>query len=161
MGRLDRDSEGLLFFTNDKRLNDLLLNPTHRHEREYWVQVEGNPQKDELLPLEKGIKIKNYQTLPAKVHLLELPLNLPERIPPIRYRKTIPTAWLSLTLTEGRNRQVRHMTAAIGYPTLRLVRVRIENILLKDLEVAQVRRLEKKKVQDLSESLSLPRERER
>lgn len=140
IGRLDMDSEGLLILTNDKELTDYLLNPRNRHEREYYVQVEGVPSEEALEQLRKGVEIKRGITLPAKVKLIEDP-HFPERVPPIRERKTIPTSWISLTLVEGKNRQVRKMTASVGLPTLRLIRVRIENILLDKLKNGEVREL--------------------
>lgn len=140
VGRLDLDSEGLLLLTNDKTLTDYLLNPKNKHEREYFVQVEGIPTEQELQKLRDGIILKDGKTLPAKVKVIDNP-NFPQRIPPIRERKNIPTSWLSLTLLEGKNRQVRRMTAAIGYPTLRLVRVRMKNILLGNLEIGGVKKM--------------------
>jgi 23S rRNA pseudouridine2457 synthase len=123
VGRLDRDSEGLLLLTNHGLLQHRVAHRQFAHPRTYWVQVERIPTEGELEPLRQGIQIQNYQTRPAQVHLLAQAPDLPARVPPIRDRKTIPTCWLEITLTEGRNRQVRHMTAAIGFPTLRLVRV--------------------------------------
>ncbi len=148
VGRLDMDSEGLLILTNDKELTDFLLNPKNRHEREYFVQVEGLPAEDALDKLKQGIVIKGEKTLPAKVKVIEEP-GFPERIPPIRERKNIPTSWISLTLFEGKNRQVRKMTAAVGLPTLRLIRVRIENIHLAGLARGEVRPLRKEEVDSL------------
>ena len=148
VGRLDMDSEGLLILTNDKELTDFLLNPKNRHEREYFVQVEGLPAEDALDKLKQGIVIKGEKTLPAKVKVIEEP-GFPERIPPIRERKNIPTSWISLTLFEGKNRQVRKMTAAVGLPTLRLIRVRIENIHLTGLARGEVRPLRKEEIESL------------
>jgi len=122
-GRLDYDSEGLLFLTNHGRLQHLLCDPQFAHPRTYWVQVEQIPDENALNRLRKGITIQNYQTRPAQVDLLPDDPPLPPRFPPIRYRQSIPTSWLEMTLTEGKNRQVRRMTAAVGFPTLRLVRV--------------------------------------
>ncbi|MBZ0199991.1 MAG: pseudouridine synthase [Ignavibacteriaceae bacterium] len=139
-GRLDLDSEGLLLLTNDKELTHFLLNPKNKHEREYYVQVEGVPDISALKRLENGLIIENKKTLAAKAKIINNP-NFPQRMPPVRFRKTIPTSWLSLTLIEGRNRQVRKMTAAIGYPTLRLVRVRILNLLLDDLKPGEVKEI--------------------
>jgi len=137
VGRLDYDSEGLLLMTNDKQLNHRLLHPTFMHEREYWSQVEGIPSLQELSQMENGININVngilYKTKKSKALILEDIRNVPERNPPIRYRKNIPTTWISLTLIEGKNRQVRKMTAAIGYPTLRLIRYRIGNLTLGDM----------------------------
>lgn len=138
VGRLDYDSEGLLLLTNDKALNHKLLNPAFRHHREYWVQVEGDINDKALIQLEKGVSInvdgKMYKTLPATAWKFLSEPAVPERNPPIRFRKSIPTSWLSLVLQEGRNRQVRKMTAAVGYPTLRLVRRRIESLTVEGLE---------------------------
>ncbi len=150
VGRLDMDSEGLLIITNDKSLTDYLLNPKNRHEKEYYVQVEGIPNQEVLRRLEKGIVIENKKTLPAKVNIIDDP-GFQQRVPPIRERKTIPTTWMSITITEGRNRQVRKMTAAVGYPTLRLVRVRIKNLLLGNLNVGEVRELKLNEIKELKD----------
>jgi len=150
VGRLDMDSEGLLLLTNDKDLTDSLLNPKQKHEREYLAQVEGIPTADALKQLCEGVNIERNKTLPAKVKLITDP-NFPPRVPPIRERKTIPTSWISLTIVEGRNRQVRKMTAAVGFPTLRLVRVRIKNILLGKLKLGEVRELTEKEIKLLKE----------
>jgi 23S rRNA pseudouridine2457 synthase len=148
VGRLDMDSEGLLLLTNDKQLTDYLLNPKNKHEREYFVQVEGIPTEEALRQLSLGVVIEGKKTLPAKAKLISDP-NFPPRIPPIRERKTIPTSWISLTLIEGRNRQVRKMTAAVGFPTLRLVRVRIKNLILDDLKVGKVKEIVEKEIEAL------------
>lgn len=140
IGRLDMDSEGLLLLSNDKSLVDYLLNPNNSHEREYLAQVEGLPTDEEMKKFKKDLLIENKLTLPAKIGIIDLP-NFPERIPPIRKRKNIPTCWLKVIITEGRNRQVRKMTAAIGHPTLRLIRVRIKNIHLGDLLPGEIREL--------------------
>jgi 23S rRNA pseudouridine2457 synthase len=124
-GRLDYDSEGLLFLTNHGRLQHLLCDPQFAHPRTYWVQVERIPDLNALEKLRQGLPIQDYRTRPAIVNLLDFEPDLPPREPPIRYRKSVPTAWLEITLTEGRNRQVRRMTAAVGYPTLRLIRTAI------------------------------------
>lgn len=155
VGRLDKDSEGLLFLTNDKKLNYRLLHPKFGHEREYWVQVEGSPTLKDLLPLEKGVLIQDEKTKPAKVKILGETVDVPERVPPIRSRKTVPTTWISLTLTEGKNRQVRKMTAAAGFPTLRLIRVRIENLNLDTLKSGEVRELTKEELTVLTKKLKL------
>jgi 23S rRNA pseudouridine2457 synthase len=138
VGRLDRDSEGLLLLTNDGLLQHRLSDPRYRHPRTYWVQVEGIPSPNDITPLHQGIQLKDGKTRPAQVHIIPEP-DLPERNPPIRYRKTVPTTWLEITLTEGRNRQVRRMTAAIGYPTLRLVRVSLAGLGLGDLKPGEWR----------------------
>ena len=140
VGRLDMDSEGLLFLTNDKSITDKLLNPKNKNEKEYYVQVEGSPTKEALQKLREGVVIEGKKTLPAKTKLIGDPKFQP-RIPPIRERKNIPTSWISLAISEGRNRQVRKMTAAVGYPTLRLVRVRIKNIFLGGLKSGETRKL--------------------
>lgn len=150
VGRLDKDSEGLLLLTNDKALNHYLLNPRFGHKRTYMVQVEGIPNKEALHNLEKGVAIKvdgkMYITRPAQAGLKKNAPLLPERDPPIRYRKTVPDSWLELTLTEGKNRQVRKMTAAAGYPTLRLVRWSIEGVNIEGFEVGEVREFQKEEI---------------
>jgi len=130
-GRLDRDSEGLLLLTDDGALQHQLTDPRFGHPRTYWVQVEGVADEKALARLRAGVKIRDYRTRPAKVRLLAAEPALPPREPPVRFRKRVPTSWLEITLTEGRNRQVRRMTAAVGHPTLRLVRVRIGSLELK------------------------------
>jgi 23S rRNA pseudouridine2457 synthase len=150
VGRLDKDSEGLLILTNDKSLTDYLLNPKQRHEKEYFVQVEGIPTKEDLKKLAGGVIIEGKKTLPANAKIISDP-KIPERVPPIRERKNIPTSWISLTITEGRNRQVRKMTAAIGFPTLRLVRVRIKNIFLGNMSCGEVRILTIEEVSGLKQ----------
>ncbi len=125
LGRLDADSEGMLLLSDEPGLNTRLLDPAQAHVREYWAQVEGIPAEATLAQLARGVKIGGYQTQPCRVRRLEPAPAPPPRTPPIRQRKSIPDCWLSLELTEGKNRQVRRMTAAIGHPTLRLIRVRI------------------------------------
>jgi 23S rRNA pseudouridine2457 synthase len=133
LGRLDADSEGLLLLSDEAGLNSRLLDPQHAHRREYWVQVEGSPSDAALAQLAQGVTIGDYRTLPAHAQRLPAPPALAPRNPPVRVRKTIPDTWLSLELTEGKNRQVRRMTAAVGHPTLRLVRARIGEFTLGDL----------------------------
>jgi 23S rRNA pseudouridine2457 synthase len=144
VGRLDKDSEGLLLLTNDKSINNKLLDPKNKHPRTYWAQVEGVPSEQDLAPFSTGIKIKTnkeyYTTKPARVRILDN-VEIYDRNPPIRYRKYIPETWLEIQLTEGKNRQVRKMTAAIGFPTLRLVRVAIGNLELGDLKPGELRML--------------------
>ena len=140
-GRLDWDSEGLLLLTNHGQLQHRLCDPKFGHQRTYWVQVERIPDEYAIQQLESGVVIKNYRTRPAKVKLLPNPPSLPERNPPIRFRKTVPTGWLEITLTEGKNRQVRRMTAAVGFPTLRLVRSKIGNLQLDNLQPGEWRYL--------------------
>jgi 23S rRNA pseudouridine2457 synthase len=137
VGRLDFDSEGLLILTDDPALNSRLLDPVHGHSRTYWAQVENVPNTRQLDGLRKGVVIEKVKTKPAVARLLPADPDLPDRIPPIRSRRKIPTAWLELILTEGRNRQVRKMTASVGCPTLRLVRAAIGNLTLSSLELKQ------------------------
>jgi 23S rRNA pseudouridine2457 synthase len=138
VGRLDYDSEGLLILTNDKNLNHRLLDPKFAHEREYWVQVDGAVTPEAVAQLQKGVTInidgKDYRTRSAKARLFGEEPTVPERNPPIRFRKSIPAPWISLTLNEGKNRQVRKMTAATGYPTLRLIRYRIERLTIAGMQ---------------------------
>lgn len=149
VGRLDKDSEGLLILTNDNKLNHWLLNPAFRHKRTYWVQVEGQITDEAILQLSQGIDIKinkkTYHTLPAEAKILAPP-KLPDRDPPIRFRKNVPDSWLELTLSEGKNRQVRRMCAKVGFPVLRLVRVRIEKVLLDGMDIGEVRIYDPKEV---------------
>lgn len=161
IGRLDADSEGLLLLSDEPELNQRLLHPRHAHEREYWAQVERLPSADALKELSGGVTIQGRRTLPCRAWLLDpqpvvtefpspgLPVTpspsgeerdevrrvprIPPRIPPIRFRKSVPDCWMGLELVEGKNRQVRRMTAAIGHPTLRLIRVRVGNFRLAEL----------------------------
>jgi len=150
VGRLDHDSEGLLILTNDSKLNHQLLDPKHKHEREYYVQVEGSITKEALHKLEQGVEIsvdgKKHKTQPSKAKAFVNDPRLPERNPPIRFRQEIPTSWISLTLTEGKNRQVRRMTAQVGFPTLRLVRYRIERITLEGMQPGDIVELSKEDI---------------
>ncbi|MBI9033350.1 MAG: pseudouridine synthase [Bacteroidales bacterium] len=136
VGRLDHDSEGLLLLTNDKKLNHRLLDPEYKHWRTYWVQVEGDVTPEAIKALKEGVDInlkgKIHHTLPARVKKIEAP-GLPERVPPIRERKSIPTSWIEISLCEGKNRQVRRMTAKVAFPTLRLLRSRIESLTIQDM----------------------------
>ncbi|MEM8611983.1 MAG: pseudouridine synthase [Cyanobacteria bacterium P01_H01_bin.105] len=153
VGRLDRDSEGLLLLTDDGPLQHRLCHPRFDHPRTYWVQVERIPDADSLEQLRQGVTIRNYRTRPAQVKRLSTAPPLPPRIPPIRFRKQVPTAWLEITLCEGKNRQVRRMTAAVGFPTLRLVRVNIGHLHLDHLHPGQWRYLsvdEQKKLSQLT-----------
>ena len=153
VGRLDYDSEGLLLLTNDKSLNAQLLHPQRAHERVYWVQVEGAVTPDALERLNKGVVInidgKQHKTLPAKARLIKEEPDLPPRNPPIRFRQHIPVSWISLSLTEGKNRQVRRMTAAVGFPTLRLVRWQIRAATIRGLQPGEYRMLEAAEVKNL------------
>jgi len=150
VGRLDYDSEGLLLLTNDTNLNYRLLHPQFRHEREYWVQVDGNIDTAALDRLKAGVDItvdgKSFHTAPCRAGIFEKAPHLPERNPPIRYRKNIPSPWIWITLTEGKNRQVRKMTAAAGFPTLRLVRYRIARITLDTMQPGEQRELTREEV---------------
>ena len=142
LGRLDADSEGLLLLSDEKGLNNRLLDPQHAHRREYWAQVEGIPTHEVVAQLEVGgIDLKDFKTLPCRAHRLDPPPEIPPRDPPVRVRKTVPDSWLSLELIEGKNRQVRRMTAAVGHPTLRLIRVRMGDFSLGDLPLGQWREL--------------------
>lgn len=139
-GRLDRDSEGLLLLTNDGRLQARITDPRHKLAKTYWVQVEGEATPEQLAQLRAGPTLNDGPTRPAEVALIAEPELWP-RHPPVRFRKSVPTSWLAITIREGRNRQVRRMTAAVGLPTLRLVRVSIGGWSLEDLQPGQWREL--------------------
>ncbi len=155
VGRLDRDSEGLLLLTDDGPMQHRLSHPKFGHRRQYWVQVERQPDETALQQLRLGVTIRGYRTRPAQVRAIAEP-RLPPRNPPIRYRQQIPTTWLEITLSEGKNRQVRRMTAAVGFPTLRLVRSALFlpdlSLTLAGLQPGQWREL------TASEQRSLPRQ---
>lgn len=149
VGRLDFDSEGLLILTNDKEINQRLLNPNNLHKKVYWVQVEGLINAQAIKKLTTGVIInvdgKNYKTKPSIAKIINNP-KVCERTPPIRFRKDIPTSWILITLTEGKNRQVRKMTAAVGFPTLRLIRNRIENICIDEMQPGDIIQISKSSI---------------
>jgi len=151
-GRLDADSEGLVLLTNDGLLKHFLIEPRYQHPRTYLAQVERIPTEVALNRLRTGVMIERRRTLPAEVQLLDQEPNLLPRSVPIRFRKNVPTAWLKITLREGRNRQVRKITAAVGHPTLRLVRIAIESLTFGDLKPGESRELSRKEVEQLKRS---------
>ena len=138
VGRLDYDSEGLLLITNDKTINQQLLNPVFAHQRTYWVQVEGAITEAAIAQLSKGVSInvdgKIYKTKPAQLEILPDTLEVPERNPPIRFRKSIPTSWVAIQITEGKNRQVRKMFAQVGFPVLRLIRAKLGKYSIQNMQ---------------------------
>ncbi len=152
-GRLDADSEGLLLLTDDGALIKKLLEPG-KHERTYLVQVEGIPTDRAVRELENGVTVQGYRTLPAKARVLEVGPPLPPRDPPIRVRKSIPTTWMELTLKEGKNRQVRRMTAAVGFPTLRLIRTAIAGLELNALGPGEWKELKAPAISELKSMLT-------
>ena len=154
VGRLDYDSEGLLILTDDTKLNKLLLSPSFGHEREYWVQVEGEIPEQAIDELQQGVSINHNGRIyfTKKSIVKKFSSHFPEidaRNPPIRFRKNIPESWISIILTEGKNRQVRKMTARVGYPTLRLIRYRIENITLGKLKAGEMRKVSQEEMYNL------------
>jgi len=152
-GRLDADSEGLLLLTNNNWIKQRLTDPVFNHPRTYAVQVERIPGEAALEVLRSGVNIEGKKTRPAQVRIIEPEPDFPERAVPIRRRKLIPTAWLEVVLTEGRNRQVRRMTAAVGHPTLRLIRTRIGDLTLEGLAPGGQRELDSREVERLCRSL--------
>ena len=153
VGRLDFDSEGLLILTNDTALNHRLLNPRFAHDREYWVQVEGIVSPAAIRQLESGVTINidgaGYRTSPCKAAIMEPAPLVPERVPPIRYRAQIPTSWIKMILREGKNRQVRKMTAQVGSPTLRLIRHRIKDLTVEGLGPGEMRSMDQQEIYTL------------
>ena len=133
-GRLDTDSEGLLLLTDEGILQARIAEPKHKIAKVYWAQVEGSPSQSDLEPLRKGVDLGDFRTQPARASVIEEPPGLWPRVPPIRQRRSVPTAWLRMTITEGRNRQVRRMTAAVGHPALRLIREGIGPWVLGELQ---------------------------
>jgi 23S rRNA pseudouridine2457 synthase len=148
VGRLDYESEGLLILTNDKKLNHALLNPLFKHEKEYWVQVDGAIDRRAIDELQHGVTItidgKSYKTKPCRAEMMPAIPRVADRVPPVRFRKNIPTSWIRIILSEGKNRQIRKMTSKIGFPTLRLIRYAIEKLTLDGLEPGELRRIDKK-----------------
>ena len=180
LGRLDADSEGLLLLSDEPEWNERLLHPRHAHEREYWAQVEKSPTPEALKKMERGVSIQGRKTLPCRAWILEpqpeivassLRLEtigaqrrhytIPPRDPPIRFRKSVPDCWIGLELIEGKHRQVRRMTAAIGHPTLRLIRVRVGNLWLGDLAAGQWRILTPQECQCVGSKLEMKPNAER
>jgi len=140
-GRLDRDSEGLLLLTDDGKLQAQIADPKHKMAKTYWVQVEGAPQEDALQSLRRGVRLKDGVTQPAKARLIAEPMGLWPRNPPIRVRKSVPDSWIEMVIREGKNRQIRRMTAAVGHPCLRLIRAQIGDWRLGDLMPGDYKKL--------------------
>jgi 23S rRNA pseudouridine2457 synthase len=140
-GRLDRDSEGLLLLTDDGKLQAQIADPKHKMVKTYWVQVEGAPQEDALQSLRRGVRLKEGVTQPAKARLIEEPMGLWPRNPPIRVRKSVPDSWIEMVIREGKNRQIRRMTAAVGHPCLRLIRAQIGDWRLGNLMPGDYKKL--------------------
>jgi len=140
-GRLDRDSEGLLLLTDDGKLQAQIADPKHKMAKTYWVQVEGAPQEDALQSLRRGVRLKDGVTQPAKARLIEEPMGLWPRNPPIRVRKSVPDSWIEMVIREGKNRQIRRMAAAVGHPCLRLIRAQIGDWRLGDLMPGDYKKL--------------------
>jgi len=145
-GRLDRDSEGLLLLTDDGKLQQRIADPNFKWPKHYWAQVEGEVSDESLQALRQGVELKDGMTLPAQVRRIDEPSNLWEREPPIRYRKSIPTQWLNIIIKEGRNRQVRRMTAVVNHPTLRLIRHQIGPIELDSLNLGEHKSMDTKSI---------------
>jgi len=150
VGRLDEDSEGLLILTNDAKLNHQLLNPLFEHEREYWVQVEGEITEEAVMQMQQGLQLNIkgmlHHTKSTVVQIFNEAPAVEERDPPVRYRASVPTSWIKIILKEGKNRQVRKMTAHVGFPTLRLIRYRIEDIKLNEMKPGTMIELSQKSI---------------